>query len=101
MRKDVVEIALKQIMLDADEREAIEAIVNRYRFDPFGGTYWVASVAYQAGRIAGIRQERARRNGKATPRIPKGEQVSRKDIELAMDMAQASRAGRSPGTLEG
>ena len=62
MRKDVVEIALKQIMLDADEREAIEAIVDRYRFDPFGGTFWVASVAYQAGKVAGKREERARRH---------------------------------------
>ena len=113
MEKDLIEIAKKQIIPDRGELELVQGIMNLYKHDPWS-TEWAATIVYQAGKIAGKREERARRHraprveivftddkhksvsidletGQATLRIPKGEQVSRKDIELAMDMAQASR----------
>ena len=66
--KDLIEITKKQIMPDYLELMTIQDIVNQYSEQPWSAL-WAASMCYQAGRIAGIRQERARRNGKALPRV--------------------------------
>lgn len=113
--EDLIEIAKKQIIPDRGELELVQGIMNLYKHDPWS-TEWGAAIVYQAGKIAGKREERARRHraprveivftddkhksvsidletGRAVLNVPKEERVSREELELARNMVQASRAG--------
>lgn len=105
------DILLKQSMPSIEELELVQGILKQYKHEPWS-TAWAATLVYQAGKIAGKREARRNRaprveiaftndqhksvsidleTGRATLRIPKGEQVGQKELELAMDMARASR----------
>ena len=61
MKENMLDIALKQTIPTPDEQDTIEAIMEHYKPTTWGGVLWAASMIYQAGKIAGIRQERSRR----------------------------------------